>query len=405
MGDPRTDHAVSTAGTEEFRTDGSPALLAEISNDCLDYVHAYSGFVRTACCGNLRGATPKHKPDCHRAAENCPGCLDRAMVHIASCRFSAEEAVGIDTPAVGNVRGSEPPVLTRPDWMLGSDDFGGDSEGLVGALAPLAALGTHGAPLTAFGAVEREWTPSELIEAYCPDLLGQPRPLSRASEGALSELFFMARNLAQSRIITTLEPRHPDARWLCVECGMIEPQKNSAIPHPAACIVGQVLRLIDVILELDSLPAEVNHAANAGGGEYSFDDYGLSAADGVGEPWRYREYPELDTICLYDCNGLLRVRTDGCDSAALETAERIVDCVNSCAPGVAVPTYAATLSADRECDKCGERGGLWSLHETDAAAMLRNLGLNQQIGPTATGLGHILYTHLCGPRLDGAVAK
>jgi hypothetical protein len=52
--------------------------------------------------------------------------------------------------------------------------------------------------------------------------------------------------------------------------------------------------------------------------------------------------------------------------------------------------------SEQVCLKCGARGGIWSAEERpEAEAYLALLGMNQCVGASATGKGHILYTHLC----------
>jgi len=63
--------------------------------------------------------------------------------------------------------------------------------------------------------------------------------------------------------------------------------------------------------------------------------------------------------------------------------------------GLVVQSSLGGLS-EQVCLKCGARGGIWGAEERpEAEAYLALLGLNQCVGASATGKGHILYTHLC----------
>lgn len=55
--------------------------------------------------------------------------------------------------------------------------------------------------------------------------------------------------------------------------------------------------------------------------------------------------------------------------------------------------------SQRVCLKCGERGGEWTAEQwPGTTASLSLLGLNQCVGAASDGIGHTLYTHVCGER-------
>ena len=299
MSEPRAAHAVS-----------NPELEGWAKRTGLESTEE-SSTLRLPCCGNLRGSTPKHKPDCRRASENCPGCLDAAQRHLASCRRAVFCCSGIDSPEVGFVHAADCP------------------------LSPCHVTTLDGIRSRAFP------------EAF--------RAILR--EGLLARLLFDSRNLALSRL---RDQGFPFVGRQCLECGGSE-SPNIRLHHHASCLVGGVLKLVDELIAPD--PTSVGKEAaqtseiveDAGAGT------GNPRAGAYGEPWRCRSDYVLDRVRVYDCEGTLIANLGGRPMRELEDwAYRIVDAVNFCSPQEEIPLedgarkVIAAMSARNEF---GAKGG------------------------------------------------
>lgn len=167
---------------------------------------------------------------------------------------------------------------------------------------------------------EREYTAGEI-----PPSLSRLLDHGDRYEAQLIRLIYDAKNLAESRIA------HMFRTATCNECLAAASAASGTIAHFADCKTGRVLAAIAELAKASepiSIRKETAPAEGSATGP-------VEAESSIGyhpEPWSYRYDKVLGNASFYDRDGVyIGLMVSHSDDAKF-VFDRIVDCVNSCAP-------------------------------------------------------------------------